>query len=53
MDALDRKILNKLQFEFPLDPQPYLKIAEGIGSTEDEVLERIGKRLGEEKANRG
>src|SRR3989338_331369 len=43
MDAADKKILNKLQFDFPLDLCPYLRIAEAVGIAEAELLERIGR----------
>ena len=47
-DLLDRQILNLIQSRFPLDPRPYAKIAEEVGSTEDVVMERIARL---EKAN--
>ena len=40
LDALDRRILNVLQSEFPLDPQPFAAIAERLGTSEDEVIQR-------------
>lgn len=43
MDEVDKRILNKLQFDFPLDLQPFLRIAEGVGTTEADVIERIGR----------
>ncbi len=43
MDDLDKKILNKLQFDFPLDLQPFLRIAEAVGTTESDLIERIGR----------
>ncbi|MBN1614420.1 MAG: AsnC family transcriptional regulator [Deltaproteobacteria bacterium] len=43
MDALDGKILNVLQDEFPLVQAPFGSIAERIGLGEDEVIRRIGK----------
>ena len=47
-DLLDRQILNLIQSRFPLDPRPYAKIAEEVGSTEGAVMERIARL---EKAN--
>lgn len=41
MDDIDRKILNILQDDFPLTVHPYKDIAEMIGLTEAEVLNRI------------
>ena len=41
MDDLDRKLLNILQSEFPLAPQPYNCLGERLGISESEALERI------------
>ncbi|OGB90468.1 hypothetical protein A2625_00780 [candidate division WOR-1 bacterium RIFCSPHIGHO2_01_FULL_53_15] len=41
MDATDKKLLNELQFNFPIDERPYLEIAERIGLSEAETIERI------------
>jgi len=41
MDELDRKIINELQFRFPITPRPYAKIGERLGISEREVIERI------------
>lgn len=46
LDALDRRLLDGFQRGFPLDPQPYARIAEGLGCTEAEVLRRL-QRLSE------
>lgn len=43
MDAIDRKILNVLQREFPLDPEPFKLLAARVGIDEDDLQERIGK----------
>jgi len=43
MDAIDKKILNILQKEFPLVEQPFLAIAERCGISEDETIARIGQ----------
>jgi len=43
MDDLDRMILNLVQDGLPLDKEPFARIAERIGISEDEVLERIGR----------
>ena len=40
-DALDRRLLDEFQDDFPLAPQPYAVIAERLGTTEDEVLARL------------
>jgi siroheme decarboxylase len=43
MDEIDKKILNILQKEFPLEERPFLIVAEKCGISEDEVLSRIQK----------
>jgi DNA-binding Lrp family transcriptional regulator len=43
MDGIDKKILNIIQKEFPVAAEPCKVIAERVGITEDEVLERISK----------
>jgi len=47
MDAKDRKLLNRLQENFPLVGEPYKKIGAEIGLSEKEVLGRIKKFYGE------
>ena len=42
LDRTDKKILQIIQADFPLVERPYLHIAESVGITEGEVLERIG-----------
>lgn len=41
MDHLDRKILNIIQREFPLDARPFKVLGAQVGIDEDDVLERI------------
>ncbi len=41
MDEIDKKILNILQKEFPLEEQPYLIVGERCGISEDEVIRRV------------
>lgn len=41
LDTLDTQILDQIQTEVPLDPQPYLVIANQLGVTEAEILQRI------------
>jgi len=43
MDATDKKILNILQKEFPIEEQPFLIVAGRCGISEDEALARIQK----------
>ena len=42
MDKIDRELLNKVQDEIPLTEQPYAQLAESLGLSEDEVIERLG-----------
>jgi DNA-binding Lrp family transcriptional regulator len=41
LDDLDRELLNALQWDFPVDPQPYATLAARLGTTEDDVHARI------------
>ncbi|SMP59320.1 transcriptional regulator, AsnC family [Desulfonatronum zhilinae] len=41
MDAIDKKILDLIQTDFPLDPRPYARIGEQFGLTEAEALARV------------
>ncbi|UMZ73209.1 AsnC family transcriptional regulator [Natranaerofaba carboxydovora] len=41
MDEVDKDILNTIQAEFPIDSRPFLKVADKIGISEGEVIERI------------
>ncbi|NQT51779.1 Lrp/AsnC family transcriptional regulator, partial [bacterium] len=41
MDALDRKLLDRLQADFPLTPRPYASLAEELGSDEEALIERV------------
>lgn len=41
MDDLDKTILNRIQSRFPLTSRPYQAIADDVGTTEDEVIERV------------
>jgi DNA-binding Lrp family transcriptional regulator len=47
MDEIDKKILNILQKEFPLEEQPFLIVGQRCGISEDETIDRI-KRMKEE-----
>lgn len=44
LDIIDKKIINRIQSDFPVTARPYLQIARELNLTEDIVLERI-KRL--------
>jgi siroheme decarboxylase len=41
MDAIDKKILDLIQTDFPLDSRPYARIGEQFGLTEAEALARV------------
>jgi len=41
VDEIDRKILNVVQREFPVASRPFKAVAEELGLTEDEVLNRL------------
>ncbi|MBW1614989.1 MAG: AsnC family transcriptional regulator [Deltaproteobacteria bacterium] len=41
MDDSDKLIINHIQSDFPITKRPYIAIAEKIGSSEQEVIERI------------
>jgi DNA-binding Lrp family transcriptional regulator len=43
MDDIDKKILNILQNEFPLEERPFLIVAGRCGISEDEAITRIQK----------
>ena len=45
MDALDRRIINELQREFPLDERPFQILAERFDSSEAELIKRVQKLL--------
>jgi DNA-binding Lrp family transcriptional regulator len=40
-DEMDKKILNRIQSDFPLTPRPFGEIAENLGLTEEMVIERV------------
>lgn len=41
LDDIDRKILNRIQSDFPITPCPYETVAEELGLTEGEVITRL------------
>ena len=43
LDDLDRALLNALQWDFPVDPQPYAALADRLGTTEDDVCARVAR----------
>ena len=44
LDSIDRKLISVTQSGFPIEHSPYQSIAENVGITQDEVLQRL-KRL--------
>lgn len=45
MDNLDRALINRLQDGFPLCERPYAAVAEGLGTSEAEVMRRLDALL--------
>ena len=43
LDALDRELLNAVQWDFPLDPRPYAVLGERLGIAEPEVRARVAR----------
>jgi DNA-binding Lrp family transcriptional regulator len=41
IDALDRKIIQLIQGDLPLDPRPFAVLAEAIGISEEEFVNRV------------
>ena len=45
LDSIDRKLISATQSGFPIELMPYQKIADKIGITQNEVLQRLKKLL--------
>ena len=45
LDEIDRGLINALQGDFPLVPEPYRQVAEALGLSEAEVLRRLDSLL--------
>ena len=41
LDSIDSAILNRIQSKFPITSRPYLEVANELGLTEKEVLDRV------------
>lgn len=52
MDALDRKIINRLQTGFPLTEEPFLDVAAELGIEEKELLKRLSDLLEDKTLSR-
>ena len=46
LDETDRRILNRIQTRFPITMRPYKTIADDLGLTEDDVIQRIRRLKG-------
>ena len=47
MDDLDRAIVDRLQTGFPVCERPFLETAHALGTTEDDLIARIDRLLGD------
>jgi len=45
MDAVDRRIVNALQGDFPITERPFAAAAKALGLDEDELISRLGELL--------
>lgn len=45
LDPIDRSLINALQGDFPLVPEPYRQVAEKLGLSEAELLRRLDSLL--------
>lgn len=52
LSAVDRKIIDNLQGEFPLCERPYAEVAERLGIGEDELLQRLERLLADKVLTR-
>ena len=43
LDSIDSAILNRIQSDFPISSRPYLAVADELGLTETEVLDRVAR----------
>ena len=43
LEALDRELLNAVQWDFPLEPRPFAVLGGRLGISEPEVRERIAR----------
>ena len=45
LDEVDRRLINALQGDFPLVPEPYRQVGEALGLSEAELLRRLDSLL--------
>lgn len=45
LDDQDRRLLNLMQGSFPIEPRPYLRVAEQAGISEQEAMARVAELL--------
>jgi DNA-binding Lrp family transcriptional regulator len=45
IDQLDREIINLIQLDIPLEPEPYKALAEKLGITEEKFLSRLERLI--------
>ena len=43
LDDIDKAIINRIQSEFPIASRPYLEVANELGLTEKDVLNRVAR----------
>jgi len=43
MDDLDKQLLNRLQWDFPMVPRPFHGLGQAVGTTESDILGRIAR----------
>jgi DNA-binding Lrp family transcriptional regulator len=41
LDSVDKTLLNRIQSDFPIDARPFARIAEELGLSEEQVLNRV------------
>src|SRR5438094_9086296 len=42
LDPVDQRLLNAVQLDFPVASRPFAVLAEQLGSTEDDIVGRLG-----------
>lgn len=43
VDSVDKQLLNIIQRDFPICSKPYLRLAQDLGISEEEIIEKIAK----------